>query len=153
MYLNNQLNQLNKQSMKIKLLSSYRNGNGNVVFVYKVTGSKNQIATYVEAQSEYLKYEDGDETKSPLFFTTNFAGNDGELVITQAGKIVVDTTEQNKLASIMKQHAGTPLGDALAKAAADKMMKELSKATPASASAQATPTPTAENAEKDLDAL
>lgn len=139
--------------MKIKLISSYRNGNGNVVFVYRVTGSKSQMNTYVEAQAEYLKYEDGDETKSPLFFTTNFAGNEGTLVITSTGKIVVDTTEANKMASLMKQHAGTPLGDALATQLATKMLGELSKATPASAPAQTTPTPTAENAEKDLDAL
>jgi len=140
--------------MKIKLLSSYRNGNGNVVFVYRVTGSKSQMNTYVEAQSEYLKYEDGDESKSPLFFTTNFAGNEGALVVTSTGKIVVDTTEQNKMASIMKQHAGTPLGDALATQLAAKMLGELSKATPVSASEKATPTSTVENAaENNLDAL
>lgn len=140
--------------MKIKLLSSYRNGNGNVVFVYKVTGSKSQVNTYIDAQAEYLKYEDGDETKSPLFFTTNFAGNEGALVVTQNGKIVVDTTEQNKMASIMKQHAGTPLGDALAQQLAAKMLGELSKATPASATEKSVSAPAAENVvENNLDAL
>ena len=136
--------------MKIKLISSYRNGNGNVVFVYRVTGSKSQMNTYIEAQSEYLKYEDGDETKSPLLFTTNFAGNEGALVVTSTGKIVVDTTEQNKMASIMKQHAGTPLGDALATQLAAKMLGELSKASPAPAVEKSVSATAVEN---DLDAL
>ena len=139
--------------MKIKLLSSYRNGNGNVVFVYRVTGSKSQMNTYIDAQSEYLKYEDGDESKSPLFFTTKYAGDTGALVITQSGKIVVDTTEENKLASLMEQHKGTALGDALAQQLAAKMMKDLSKASPAPAE-KSTPAPSVENvAENDLDAL
>lgn len=139
--------------MKIRLLSSYRNSNGNVVFVYKVTGTKSQLTQYIEAQSEYLKYEDNDESKAPLFFTTKYAGDTGALVITQSGKIVVDTTEENKLASLMEQHKGTALGDALAQQLAAKMMKDLSKASPAPAAEKSVSAPTAENVENDLDAL
>ena len=83
--------------MKIRLLSSYRNSNGNVVFVYKVTGTKSQLTQYVEAQSEYLKYEDNDESKAPLFFTTKYAGDTGALVITQSGKLIFLSSIYNNL--------------------------------------------------------
>lgn len=138
--------------MKIKLLSSYRNSNGNIVFVYKVTGTKSQMTQYIESQGEYLKYEDNDESKAPLFFDTKYAGETGSLVITQNGRAVVDRTEENKLTSLMEQHKGTALGDALAQQLAVKMMKELSS-KPSSAPEKAS-TPTAEkSAEESLDAL
>ena len=138
--------------MKIKLLRSYRNANGNIVFVYRVLGSKSQITTYTEAQSEYLKYEDDDENKAPLFFTTKYAGDNGALVITSTGKIVVDSTEENKLLSLMEQHKGTALGDALAQQLAAKLMQTASKPAPS-------PVPDKVEAKKaeepaaDLDAL
>ena len=137
--------------MKIKLLRSYRNSNGNIVFVYRVSGSKSQLLTYTEAQAEYLKYEDDDESKAPLFFTTKYAGDNGALVVTSTGKIVVDSTEENKLLSLMEQHKGTALGDALAAQVAAKMMSSLSKPAPS-------PVPDKVEAKKeepaaDLDAL
>ena len=138
--------------MKIKLLRSYRNANGNIVFVYRVLGSKSQITTYTEAQSEYLKYEDDDENKAPLFFTTKYAGDNGALVITSTGKIVVDSTEENKLLSLMEQHKGTALGDALAQQLAAKLMQTASKPAPAPVPDK----PEAKKAEEpaaDLDAL
>lgn len=137
--------------MKIKLKSSYRNSNGTIVFVYKVSGTKSQIAQFVEAQGEYIKYEDNDETKSPLFFNTSYAGESGSLIITQAGKVVIDNTEANKMASLIEQHKGTALGDALALQLATKMMKEMSSKSSAPAEKVATPTP--ENSVEDLDAL
>lgn len=137
--------------MKIKLLSSYRNGKGNIVFVYKVTGSKSQMAQYIESQGEYLKYQDDDESLSPLYFDTKYAGETGSLIITQKGRAVIDNTEESKIISLMEQHKGTALGDALALQVAAKMMKELGvKPAPA----EKAPTPIAEpTAENDLDAL
>jgi hypothetical protein len=138
--------------MKIRLISSYRNSNGNVVFVYRVSGSKSQMTQFIEAQGEYLKYEDNDESKAPLFFTTKYAGDNGALVVTQSGKVVVDTTEENKLTSLMEQHKGTALGDALALQIAARMMKDLSK--PAAApTAEKASSVVAENATENLDAL
>lgn len=137
--------------MKIKLLSSYRNSNGHVVFVYRVSGSKSQIEVFSEAQGEYLKYEDNDESKAPLFFTTKYAGDTGALVATSTGKIVVDNTEENKLISLMEQHKGTALGDALALQIASKMMQSASKTAPAPI--VAAPIVAATPAPADLDAL
>ena len=138
--------------MKIRLISSYRNSNGNVVFVYRVSGSKSQMTQFIEAQGEYLKYEDNDESKAPLFFTTKYAGDNGALVVTQSGKVVVDTTEENKLTSLMEQHKGTALGDALALQIAARMMKDLSK--PAAApTAEKASSVVAETATENLDAL
>lgn len=138
--------------MKIKLLSSYRNGKGNIVFVYRVSGTKTQMAQYIESQGEYLKYEDDDDTKSPLYFDTKYAGENGSLIITQKGRAVIDNTEESKIISLMEQHKGTALGDALAMQVASKMMKDLTSKSSV-APVQATPTPTAEKAENDLDAL
>lgn len=138
--------------MKIKLKSSYRNANGTIVFVYRVSGTKSQMAAFADAQGEYLKYEDDDETKSPLFFNTAYAGETGSLIITQAGKVVIDNTEANKMASLIEQHKGTALGDALALQLATKMMRDMSSKS--SAPAEKAPTPIAEpTAENDLDAL
>ena len=138
--------------MKIRLISSYRNSNGKVVFVYRVSGSKSQMTQFIEAQGEYLKYEDNDESKAPLFFTTKYAGDNGALVVTQSGKVVVDTTEENKLTSLMEQHKGTALGDALALQIAARMMKDLSK--PAAApTAEKASSVVAETATENLDAL
>ena len=137
--------------MKIKLLRSYRNSNGNIVFVYRVSGSKSQLLTYTEAQSEYLKYEDDDENKAPLFFTTKYAGDNGALVVTSTGKIVVDSTEENKLLSLMEQHKGTALGDALAAQVAAKMMSSLSKPAPSPVAEK--PEAKKEEPASDLDAL
>lgn len=137
--------------MKIKLKSSYRNANGTIVFVYKVSGTKSQIAQFVEAQGEYIKYEDNDESKAPLFFNTAYAGESGSLIITQAGKVVIDNTEANKMASLIEQHKGTALGDALALQLATKMMRDMSSKS--SAPAEKAPTPTPENSVEDLDAL
>jgi len=137
--------------MKIKLLRSYRNSNGNIVFVYRVSGSKSQLLTYTEAQSEYLKYEDDDESKAPLFFTTKYAGDNGALVITSTGKIVVDSTEENKLLSLMEQHKGTALGDALAQQLAAKLMQTATK--PAAAPVADKPEAKKEEPASDLDAL
>ena len=139
--------------MKIKLKSSYRNANGTIVFVYKVSGTKSQIAEFVEAQGEYIKYEDNDETKSPLFFNTAYAGETGNLIITQAGKVIIDNTENNKILSLMEQFKGTAYGDALAQQYAMKQMKELSSKSSASASEKSVPTPTAETPADELDAL
>ena len=138
--------------MKIKLLSSYRNANGTIVFVYKVSGSKSQMTQYIESQGEYLKYEDGDDTKAPLYFDTKYAGESGSLIVTQSGRAIVDRTEESKIMSLMEQHKGTALGDALAAQIAAKMMKELGAKAPAAEKATKD-VPTENTVENDLDAL
>ena len=141
--------------MKIKFLSSYKNANGTLVFVYKVMGSKAQLTAYAESQGDYLKFEDNDETKAPLFFETRYGGNTGTLTISEkTGKAYIDRSEENKIISLMEQYKGTAYGDALANQYAAKQMAELSKSTTTSVAEKSTPAPSAEKVEgSELDAL
>lgn len=105
--------------MKIKLLGQYRKqGTGKLVFRYAVTGSKEQLEAYKEAQGEnYVETEDG----VPLFFTTRFAGKAGSLIISSNGSVSADMSEFDQAASLIEQFPG-PLGQAIAAATAQKLM-------------------------------
>ena len=118
--------------MKVSLIRSYRSKNGNVTFVYGVSGSAESLKAFKKAQGEYYRaQEDG----TPLWFTTRCIGDSGSLIITQNGNIVPDMSEFDKAASIVSQYGGN-LGDHLAASAAAKLLGSLSSTTP---SVQAAP--------------
>jgi hypothetical protein len=120
--------------MKISLVRSYTHKVSlNKVFVYKVTGTKEEIQAYSDIQGENLKE---DEDNNPLFFTTKCAGQDGKLIITSNGNVVVDMSEYDQAASLASQYGGN-LGQELARAAAQKLMGR----SHGSAVASSTPTP------------
>jgi hypothetical protein len=111
--------------MKGKNTGSYRNKNGNVVFRYEVQGSEAELAKYEEIQGEnYRKTDDG----KPLFFTTRFAGNSVDLIITRAGKVVADMSAFDAAASMATQYGGN-LGQELARQAAAQLFGGASKST------------------------
>lgn len=104
--------------MKIKSMRSYTSKNGNKVFVYAVSGSKEQLEKFKTAQGEnYREAEDG----TPLWFTTRSVGNNGELIITTNGKVVPDMSSFDQAASLAKQYGGN-LGEELAKHAAAQLL-------------------------------
>lgn len=104
--------------MKIKAIRSYTSKQGNKVFVYAVSGTKEQLAKFKEASGEfYRESEDG----TPLWFTTRSVGDNGELVITTNGKIVPDMSKFDQAASLAKQYGGN-LGEELAKHAASALL-------------------------------
>lgn len=105
--------------MKIKLLGSYRSKKGNLTFRYAVSGTKEQLEAFAKAQGEFHRVDEA--TGTPLWFTTNFAGNTGSLIITQNGKVVADMTEFEKANSLAKQFGGN-LGQELARHAAATLM-------------------------------
>ncbi len=98
--------------MKVKLLRSYRSGKGNTVFVYTVSGSKEQIEAFKAAQGDNYRE---DEHGNPLWFTTRCIGNTGTLIITSKGKVVPDMSQYEQAASLAKQFGGN-FGQELAKA-------------------------------------
>ena len=92
---------------------------GNTVFVYKVTGSPEQLNAYEEAQGE--RYRVDEETGHVLWFTTRYAGDKVDILInTDNGKIYADMTEFNKVASLTEQFGGE-MGKEIARQAVDRL--------------------------------
>lgn len=105
--------------MRAKKIRSYvKPGSGNTVFVYGVTGTPEELAKYKEVQGANYKE---DENGNPLFFTTNFAGDSCELIITQKNKVIADMSDFAAAASLSKQFGGN-LGQELARAAAERLL-------------------------------
>lgn len=104
--------------MKIKLQRSYTSKNGNKVFVYSVSGSKEQLEKFKAAQGEnYREAEDG----TPLWFTVRCVGDSGSLIITTNGNIVPDMSAYDQAASLAAQYGGN-LGQELARQAAASLL-------------------------------
>lgn len=101
--------------MKVRLIRSYRSKNGHVTFVYAVSGTKDQLASYKETQGDF--YREDDKTGSPLWFTTRCIGQTGTLLITTNGNVVPDMSKFDQAASLASQYGGN-FGQELAKAAA-----------------------------------
>lgn len=128
--------------LTVKLQRSYTSKNGNKTFVYSVAGTPDQIEKYKAIQGDnFREAEDG----TPLWFTTRCIGSSGTLIITTNNRIVPDMSEYDQAASLASQYGGN-LGQALANAAAEKLMGKVGQIN------QATPVPVKEKAE-DLDKL
>lgn len=107
--------------MKIKFMRNYRKAStGNMVYVYGVTGTPEQLEAFKKAQGENLVIDE--ETGMPLFFSTRFVGESTALIITQNGKVIADTSEFDKAASLCEQYQGTALGTELARVMAEKLL-------------------------------
>lgn len=140
--------------LKLKFKRSYRSQNtGKTVFVYTVTGKAADIELYKESCGDYLRHEDDDESKPPLFFVTQFAGEQGTLLPNAEGtRFYVDKSEDDKINSLIEQHAGTALGNALAQAKAAELMQAMRKQTPATSAVKAAAA-VEEKAPENLDGL
>lgn len=140
--------------LKLKFKRSYRSQNsGKTVFVYTVTGKAADVELYKESCGDYLRHEDDDESKPPLFFVTQFAGEQGTLLPNAEGtRFYVDKSEDDKINSLIEQHAGTALGAALAQAKAAELMAAMRKQTSATSVVKAA-APVEEKAPENLDGL
>jgi hypothetical protein len=113
-------------TMNIIAQRSYTSKQGNKVFVYAVSGTKEQLEKFKTASGEfYREAEDG----TPLWFTTRSVGNRGELIITTNGKIVPDMSKFDQAASLAKQYGGN-LGEELAKHAAAALLGKPTEQAP-----------------------
>ena len=113
--------------MKVSLQRSYRSKNGNVTFVYAVSGTAAELASFAKAQGEFHRTDK--DTGVPLWFTTRCIGDNGKLIVTDAGKVYPDMSEFDKAASIVAQYGGN-LGDHLASAAAANLLGNTSNSAP-----------------------
>ena len=104
--------------MKVKLIRSYRSKNGNVTFVYSVSGKASDLESYKNAQADFYRE---DEEGSPLWFTTKCIGETGTLIITTNGKIVPDMSAFDRANSLAEQYGGN-LGQELARGAAQALL-------------------------------
>lgn len=117
-----------------------KKGTGTPVFVYKVTGTDDELAEYELNQDSNLRKDE--EDGSPLFFTTRYTGDNINIVKTQSDRYVADTQELEKAASMVSAYGGN-LGDALASQFAAKIAGNI-RSTPA-----ATPVPKKESEKID----
>ena len=105
--------------MKAVFLRNYRKANtGNVVFVYKVTGTKEELAQYKTAQGEYFTEDAKDGI---LWFSPQFVGQSVELLITSKGKVVADMSKFDMAQSLVNQYQGA-LGAEIAKQAVSMLL-------------------------------
>ncbi len=131
--------------MKARFQRNYRSQNtGTPTFVYSVSGTEAEIAQYKTAQGDFLRTDD--ESGAPLWFTTRYAGDVVNLIITQAGNVIADMSEFDKANSLVEQYGGN-LGEKLAEGLVGKL---LGGSAPASSSAPAESEP-AEQDESKLD--
>jgi hypothetical protein len=126
---------------------NYRSKKGNVVFVYAVKGTQKSLEAYEEATGEQFRTDE--ESGEPLFFTTRYAGDSINLLITSNNRVVVDTAEFDKAASLASQFGGN-LGEALANAAASKLLGNMGSSTAQVAPVEAKQVETPEVDPEDL---
>jgi hypothetical protein len=118
---------MSKHNLTITDQGSYRNKKGTTVFRYSVKGSKDAMEAYEDAQGEYFV---NDEKLGPLYFTPRYAGRTATLVVNdETAKVYIDDSEMQKQASIVSQYGGN-LGQAMATAAAAKLMGMPSTSVP-----------------------
>jgi hypothetical protein len=112
--------------LKLKFKRSYKSQSGKTVFVYQVTGKPADLESYKEFCGDNLREDD--TTGAPLYFTTKFAGESSMLAPNQDGTaFYVDRSEDDKINSLIEQHAGTALGTALANAKAQELLNAMRK--------------------------
>ena len=90
--------------MKIQFKNNYTK-NGKDMFVYSVHGTDTELEQYNDSKGEYLVTDD--ETGSPLFFSSNYVGEQGSLIFTSKGNAIVDMAEFKKAHSLAKQFGGS----------------------------------------------
>ena len=106
--------------MNAKKVRNYRSSKtGNTVFVYEVTGTDAELKAYKKAQGDF--YREDDKTKAVLFFTTNFFGAVGTLIITAKGKVVPDMSVFDEAKSLVEQNGGN-FGEVLAQGLVAQML-------------------------------
>ena len=92
--------------MKAQFSNVYtkRSPKGNVidVFVYHVSGTDEELNNYKDAQG--ANYREEESTGKPLFFMTQFVGEEANVLITSNGRIVADTSAFKKAKSLANQY-------------------------------------------------
>lgn len=131
--------------LKLSIRGQYKNGKGTTVFRYAITGSKDAVEAYQEAQDEGLQFTD-ESSGELIYLTSRFAGDNATLVVTDQGKIYVDMSKLEQQASLIAQLGGN-LGQAMAEEVARQFLS--GKSTPTSKPAVAQDEPAEEEADDE----
>ena len=109
--------------MKATFLRNYRKQeSGNLVLVYKVTGSEKDMKSYESAQGEYYTV---DKKDGVLYFSPQFVCPEVELIVTSKGKVVADMSKFDMAQSLAEQYKGTELGTEIAKQAVAMLLGDM----------------------------
>lgn len=100
----------------------YNSEKGTVtdVFVYEIKGSPAGLKRYEEVQGDNFRADN--ETDVPLYFSTSYFGDNGEVKITQNDKVVANTDSTRKMRSRIDSAGDGKLGDEMAKLAAQILL-------------------------------
>jgi hypothetical protein len=100
----------------------YNSEKGTVtdVFVYEIKGSPAGLKRYEEVQGDNFRADK--ETDIPLYFSTSYFGDNGEVKITQNDKVVANTDSTRKMRSAVDNAGSGKLGDAMAQLAAQILL-------------------------------
>lgn len=100
----------------------YNSEKGTVtdVFVYEIKGSPAGLKRYEEVQGDNFRADK--ETDVPLYFSTTYFGDNGEVKITQNDKVVANTDATRKMRSRIDSAGSGKLGDEMAKLAAQLLL-------------------------------
>ena len=138
--------------LKLKFKRSYRSQSGKTVFVYLVSGKAADVESYNNSCGDYLRTDD--VTGQSLHFASSFAGNEATLVPNQDGdRYYIDRSEDDKVNSLIEQHAGTALGAALAQAKAAELLAAMRSKGSVSAPVAKVEAKQEESAPENLDGL
>jgi hypothetical protein len=138
--------------LKLKFKRSYRAQSGKTVFVYLVSGKAADVEAYNNSCGDYLRTDD--VTGQSLHFASSFAGNEATLVPNQEGdRYYIDRSEDDKVNSLIEQHAGTALGAALAQAKAAELLAAMRSKGSVSAPVAKVEAKVEESAPENLDGL
>ncbi len=108
--------------LKATILMDYskqdKNGNLIDVFVYTLAGTKSALERYEQVQGDHFR---ADDDGNPLFFSTRYFQDKGEVIITQNDKVAPNLSNFKRQRSLIAQNGGN-LGDAMAQIAAKQLM-------------------------------
>jgi hypothetical protein len=105
-------------------VTTNKHGQKTNMFVYTVTGTPAELATFEQVQGEHYRVNaDG----TPVFITPKGHGPQVNLVVTEAtedkpARIIADTSATAMAASLMEQYKGTPIADAIAQQLATALL-------------------------------
>lgn len=116
------------KKLKLTFISNYRSKGGNVVFVYTISGSTEAKELYREINGDNVRYQDDDENKPMLYFSTVYLGKTNELFKPERSeRFIVDNFNQDVLVSqagnLLRQTQNNPLlANAIAQVAAQQLL-------------------------------
>ena len=81
-----------------------KSGKSVHMYVYLVSGSKSELASFKEASGDF--YKEDETTGKPLWFTSNPIGKSGNLKVTTNGNIVHSNVDMDMAASMTAKYGG-----------------------------------------------